>query len=125
MPHKRTTPEIFHRAKELRRALTPAERKLWTCLRAHQLAGYGFRRQHALGPFIVDFCAPRRKYIIELDGHSHANQPEYDALRTEWLESHGWRVRRFTNGEVERNIEGVLQAIIRELESLLSPSRFL
>jgi len=117
MTHKRTTPKTFHRAKELRRALTPAERKLWARLRNHQLEGYGFRRQHAIGPFIVDFCCPRRKTIIELDGPSHADQAEYDALRTDWLQAHGWRAQRFANQDVERNIGGVLQAIVEALQA--------
>ena len=117
MTHKRTTPKIFHRAKELRRALTPAERKLWARLRNHQLEGYGFRPQHAIGSFIVDFCCPRRKTIIELDGRSHVDQADYDAMRTEWLMAHGWRVQRFTNQDLERNIEGVLQAIVAALQA--------
>ncbi len=117
MTHKRTTPKIFHRAKELRRALTPAERKLWARLRNHQLEGYGFRRQHAIGAFIIDFCCPRRKLVIEVDGPSHADQAEYDAMRTDWLQAHGWRVQRFANQDVERNIEGVLQAIVEALKA--------
>jgi very-short-patch-repair endonuclease len=117
MPHKRTTPKIFHRAKQLRHNLTPAEKKLWARLRNHQLNGLGFRRQHALGQFIVDFCCPHHQYIVELDGHTHANQVEYDQARTAWLESHGWRVRRFTNSEIEKNLEGVLATIIDDCAS--------
>lgn len=115
MHHKRTTPKIFYRAKELRRATTPAERKLWKRLRNHQLNGLGFRRQHALGNFIVDFCCPERKYIIELDGDTHASQVEYDEARTEWLNKHGWRVMRFTNRDVESNLEGVLKVVAETL----------
>ena len=76
MHHKRATPSAFKNAKELRRNLTPAEKKLWRYLRDHQLNGFGFRRQHALGPFIVDFCYPASRITIELDGHSHADQVE-------------------------------------------------
>jgi very-short-patch-repair endonuclease len=119
MPHKRTTPKIFHRAKALRRGMTPAERTLWKHLRDHQLDGLGFRRQHALGNFIVDFCCPERKYVIEIDGDSHASQVEYDQTRTEWLARHGWRVLRFTNREVERNLENVMRVIADRL----TPSR--
>jgi len=71
MKHKRTTPKIFTRARELRRNQTEAETKLWAYLRSHQLEGVGFRRQHAIGNYIVDFCAARRKLIIELDGSQH------------------------------------------------------
>ena len=66
--HKRTTPKIFARAKELHRNMYPAEAKLWKHLRAHQMGGVHFRNQHAIGNYIVDFCAPRKKLIIELDG---------------------------------------------------------
>ena len=71
MPPKRSNPKTMHRAGQLRRALTPAEAKLWAVLRNYQLDGVGFRRQHAIGRYIVDFCAPRRKLVIELDGSQH------------------------------------------------------
>ena len=118
MPHKRTTPKIFHRAKALRRAMTPAERKLWKRLRNHQLDGLGFRRQHAIGNFIVDFCCPERKCVVEVDGEAHANQVDYDAARAEWLKTRGWRVLRFTNREIENNLAGALAhrlAVCRDL----------
>ncbi len=68
MPPKGSTPKMLHRAGELRKEPTPAESKLWAYLRALRDDGVHFRRQHAIGPYIVDFCAPRRKLIIELDG---------------------------------------------------------
>jgi very-short-patch-repair endonuclease len=66
--HKRTTPKIFEHAKQLHRNLTPTEAKLWARLRAHQMKDVHFRNQHAIGSYVVDFCAPRRKLILELDG---------------------------------------------------------
>ena len=72
--HKRTTPKIFGRAKELHRNLSPAEAKLWKHLRAHQMGDVHFRNQHAIGQYVVDFCAPRKKLIIELDGSQHLEQ---------------------------------------------------
>jgi very-short-patch-repair endonuclease len=95
--------------------MTRAERKLWARLRNHQLNGLGFLRQHAIGPFIVDFCCPERQATIEIDGDTHANQAEYDAARTAWLEEHGWRELRFTNHDVESEIEEVLKAILEAL----------
>jgi len=68
MSEKRSTPKIMRRAGELRLNLTPAEAKLWSRLRAHRLNGVGFRRQHAIGKYITDFCAPRSMLIVELDG---------------------------------------------------------
>ena len=112
MPPMRATPSAFYHAKELRRNLTPAERKLWARLRGNQLSGLSFRRQHALGQFIVDFCCPECKMTVELDGRAHANQVEYDQARAQWLRLHGWRELRFTNREVEENIESVLNTIV-------------
>ena len=114
--HKRTTPKIFGRAKNLHRNMTPAEAKLWAHLRAHRLKDVHFRNQHAIGSYIVDFCAPRRKLIIELDGSQHAEQEEYDTERTIFLESKGYRVLRFWNNQVMNEIENVLQAIFDALE---------
>ncbi len=114
--HKRTTPKIFQHAKELRRNQTEAEAKLWLRLRNHQLKGIGFRRQHAIGNYVVDFCAPRRKLIIELDGSQHLEQGEYDAERTAFLESRGYCVLRFWNNQVMNDIEDVLRAIDIALE---------
>jgi very-short-patch-repair endonuclease len=115
MQHKRTTPKIFHRAKELRHEMTPAEAKLWAYLRAHRADGVGFRRQHAIGPYIPDFCAPRRKLIIEVDGSQHLDQTEYDAERTAYFEHRGYRVLRFYNSDVMNNINGVMGVILEEL----------
>lgn len=70
MPHT-STPKIRKNAKELRKNLTPAEEKLWTHLRGHRMGDVHFRRQHAIGNYIVDFCAPSRKLVIELDGTSY------------------------------------------------------
>jgi len=110
--HKRTTPKIFGHAKQLHRNMTPTEVKLWARLRAHQLNGIHFRNQHAIGNYVVDFCAPRKKLIIELDGSQHRQQKEYDAERTRYLESHGYKVLRFWNNDVMKDIERVICAII-------------
>jgi len=108
-------PAILARAKELRRPLTPQEQKLWQRLRRKQLYGIKFRRQHPLFRFILDFFCYQRRLVIEIDGHSHADldQQRYDQARTEWLEQRGLRVIRFTNREVDENIEGVLAEIAR------------
>src|SRR6266540_944590 len=114
--HKRTTPKIFARAKELHRNMSPAEAELWKHLRAHRMGNIHFRNQHAIGNYIVDFCAPRKKLIIELDGSQHLEQKEYDSERTVYLESKGYQVIRFWNSEVMNDIEGVLPAILQKLE---------
>ena len=113
--HKRTTPKIFGRAKQLRREMTPAEAKLWSHLRAHRMRDVHFRNQHAIGNYIVDFCAPRKKLIIELDGSQHLEQQEYDTERNEFLQSKGYRVLRFWNNDVINNIDSVLRVIYEAL----------
>jgi len=117
MPHRRTTLQIFSNARELRHNLTPAERKLWGLLRTHGLNDTLFRIQHAIGSYIVDFVAPRKKLIIELDGGQHLDQQEYNADRTAFLESKGYRVLRFWNNDVTNNIEGVMITILEALET--------
>ena len=114
--HKRTSPKIFGRAKQLHRNMTPAETKLWSLLRAHRTNGVHFRNQHAIGRYIVDFCASRRKLIIEVDGGQHVDQEEYDSERTAFFESKGYRVLRFWNDDVLKDVNGVMGAILEELE---------
>jgi very-short-patch-repair endonuclease len=104
------------RASELRKALSPAEQRLWSRLRGHRFQGIGFRRQHAIGPFIADFCAPGKKLVVEVDGSQHLEQAEYDTQRTAYLMAQGYRVLRFWNNEVMGNIEEVMLAIGQALE---------
>ena len=109
--HKRTTPKVFGHAKELHRNLTPAEEKLWARLRAHRMGDIHFRNQHAIGNYIVDFCAPRKKLIIELDGSQHIEQQEYDSERTDFLKPKGYKVLRFWNNDVVNDMDSVLNVI--------------
>ncbi len=102
-------------ARELRRNQTPAEAKLWERLRNQQL-GAIFRRQQAIGNFVVDFCCLPAKLIIEVDGDSHTERPNYDATRTRWLERNGWRVMRFTNAQVHEQLDEVMKAIAAECQ---------
>jgi very-short-patch-repair endonuclease len=105
------------RARELRRAMTPAEKKLWQRIRYGQLGGAHFRKQHAVGHYIVDFFCAKAKLVVEIDGDTHAEQVEYDAERTEWLnEQKQYRVIRFWNNEVLHDIDAVLAKIAEMLE---------
>ena len=115
MPPKRAIPKIQARAKELRQRQTEAEAKLWRFLRAHRANDVHFRRQHAIGHYIVDFCSPRQKLVIEVDGSQHIDQQEYDQQRTEFLQSRGYRVLRFWNSDVLKDIEGVMGVILEAL----------
>jgi len=102
-------------AKALRQNLTPEELIIWKHLRAHRFQGIGFRRQHAIGPYVVDFCAPRQKLIIELDGSQHLDQQEYDAERNAYLEGLGYRIIRFWNRSVVNELEEVLDRILKAI----------
>lgn len=103
------------RARELRKNATDAELKLWAHLRLRQIGGYKFRRQHPLGPFIVDFTCLEKKLIIEVDGGQHDELKFYDAKRDRWLEDKGFKVLRFWNNEVLLDIEVVMGVIANEL----------
>ena len=104
-------PTLAKRAKELRREMTPAEQKLWQCLRADRLEGYHFRRQQIIGRYIVDFFCYQADLVVELDGAVHLEQVDYDEERTRWLETVGLKVLRFTNREVFCDLETVLGVI--------------
>ncbi len=105
------------RAKHLRKSSTEAEKKLWRLLRAKQLAGYKFRRQEPIGPYIVDFVCFRPPLIIELDGGQHdaTTQRAYDAQRTDWLATQGFKTIRFWNNQLLENEAGVLHEILGAL----------
>ena len=108
----RASKEIQQRARELRKNMTAAEKKLWQVLRGNQLDGLHFRRQHAIGTYILDFVCVQEKLVIEVDGGTHLSQVGYDKARTRWLEEEkGYRVIRFTNDDVLRNIHVVVEAI--------------
>ena len=76
-------------ASVLRKPLTPAEQRLWQALRNRQLSGLKFRRQHAVGAYILDFYCPACKLVVELDGDIHDKQLEYDRTRTEHMALYG------------------------------------
>jgi very-short-patch-repair endonuclease len=109
----RSSTQIKSRAAELRAAATKAEAALWEHLRGRRLEGVKFRRQHPIGPYIVDLCSPAQKLIIELDGGQHRGQQAADAERTAKLESLGYRVLRFWNDDVLQETDRVLR-VIRE-----------
>ena len=111
MPRLRIHPEIRQRSRELRHPLAPAEKILWEALRQRRLDGIKFRRQHPIGPYIVDFYCAMARLVIELDGASHVGQEEYDAERSAWLEAQGYFVIRFKNEAVVERLEGVLREI--------------
>lgn len=96
--------------------MTDAEQLLWRALRGQQLSPHKFRRQHPIGQYIVDFACIEKKLVIELDGGQHQEQAVYDAQRTAFIETQGWRVLRFWNHEVMGSLAGVLAKIVEELK---------
>ena len=105
----------LNKAKYLRKNMTEAEKKLWFKLHQKQLGGYKFRRQQSIGNYIVDFVCFEKRLIIEIDGGQHNSENKYENDRTEFLESEGFKVLRFWNNDVLKNIEGVLDVICKEL----------
>jgi len=104
-------------AKRLRATTTPHERTLWRALKELPIEGTHFRRQAPIGPYIVDFFCPAAHLIIEIDG-GHHNDDETatrDRERQLWLEQQGYRVIRFWNSEITRDLTAVLERIYVEL----------
>ena len=119
---RREIPEVLlQKAKELRQKQTPAEQMLWQCLRANQLHGAKFRRQHNIGQYIVDFYCHTAKLVIELDGGIHELQKDRDSDRDTYLKANGLQVLRLQNEEITQNLPQVLQTITNHL-SLFLPS---
>src|SRR5918995_2090297 len=98
-------------SRDLRRRATPTERRLWEILRDHRLEGRQFRRQHPIGPYIVDFACPRDRLVVEIDGEIHEQQREYDAERDDCLRSLGYTVLRFTVDRVNTDLARVCREI--------------
>jgi very-short-patch-repair endonuclease len=111
----------FRRA--LRTQSTDAEARLWYHLRDRRLVGFKFRRQHAFGPFILDFFCQERRLAIELDGGQHFEAPAeaYDRRRTDFLARHGVVVLRFTNDQIFLETAAVLEVITSALSDVPSP----
>jgi very-short-patch-repair endonuclease len=98
-------------AKTLRNEMTASEKLLWQRLRGNCLRGLHFRRQQIIRGFIADFYCHAAGLVVEVDGPIHDHRIHYDAEREQIFNSHGVRLIRFTNEEVDSDIERVLAAI--------------
>jgi very-short-patch-repair endonuclease len=103
-------------ARTLRKRSTEAEKLLWSRLRGRRFEGIKFKRQAPIANYVVDFVALDLKLIIEVDGGQHDMRATQDAERTRILEEWGYHVVRFWNNDVLGNIDGVLEAILQELQ---------
>ena len=119
----RPTSALTPRARNLRRELTNAERKLWGALRGHRLAGLQFRRQQPCGPHIADFLCHAARRVVEVDGatHSTASELARDARRDAWFVEHGFMVLRVSNAEVYGEFDGVLDTFWRVATERVAP----
>jgi len=104
------------RARRLRRASTIAETRLWNRIRSRAVEGHKFVRQEPIGPYVVDFVCREQRLVVEVDGGQHATDKR-DAIRDQWLGDHRYRVLRFWNNDVLRNIAGVLETIAIALDA--------
>jgi very-short-patch-repair endonuclease len=100
--------------------MTPAERKLWARLRGNRLEGFHIRRQQIIEPYIVDFYCHQTALVIEVDGGIHQNQQDYDHQRDQYLQALGLHVVRFTNLDVMKNMDTVLEEILYLCRTRLS-----
>ena len=125
MPRTSIAPQTRQRARVLRNNATPHERRLWLALRELNKQGLKFRRQAAIGQFIGDFVDYGRKLVVELDGSQHGEPKGQagDAQRSLWLASQGYTVLRFWNGDVDRNLEGVVETIFDQASRFEETSR--
>ena len=101
--------------KELRNHATSAEATLWKMLKNSQVGGYKFRRQHGIGPYIMDFYCPLLKLCIELDGsvHDAPMADNRDEIRTKYLQQQGITVIRFPNEVVWKNPNAIIEEILK------------
>ncbi len=107
------SPEAREMASRLRQALNLPEGLLWKALKARRQDGLHFRRQHPLGPYVLDFYCSRARLCIEVDGYSHgaADRPERDAERDEWLLEQGVETLRLRAGLVLEDLDAALSMI--------------
>jgi very-short-patch-repair endonuclease len=104
-------------SRELRKNMTDAEKRLWSKVRLRQLKGYQFFRQRVIGNYIVDFYCPGAKLVIEVDGSQHylEDGAAADRKREGYLNRRGLKVLRFTDTEVLKNIEGVIENLLENM----------
>ncbi|MFA5076762.1 MAG: endonuclease domain-containing protein [Patescibacteria group bacterium] len=106
-------------ARNLRKNSTSQESKLWYLLRSKNFSDNKFRRQYPIGDYIVDFCCPASKLIIELDGGGHNKNDQIlkDNKRDQYLKSQGFKILRVWNNEIDKNLDGVANEIYYHLKN--------
>lgn len=107
----KSDPRLKQYARELRRELSPAERRVWKLLRDRRLQGFKFRRQHPVGPYIADFCCLEAMLVLELDGESHLTRKSGDVTRDRFFTQKGFHVLRVWNTDLYENSNGLFDRI--------------
>ncbi len=104
--------------RELRRNTTEAEKLFWSKVARRQFYNLKFRKQHGIGNYIVDFYCPEKKFIIEIDGDTHADKEviKEDEVRSKYLVSLGYKIIRYNNSDIMNNIEGVFEDLRLKME---------
>ena len=113
------TVSTFHKARQLRNKMTAEESLLWEKLKGKQICKVRFRRQHPINVYIADFYSHSVKLVIELDGKIHLKNNEYDKERSSIMEEFNIEVIRFSNFEIDTNIESVITQITKKVKSRL------
>ncbi len=107
--------ETIDNARRLRRSLSPPEARLWSRLRVRTPGMPAFRRQHPIGPYVLDFYCAKARLAVEIDGMSHdlGDRPERDTRRDAWLKGQGVTVMRIAAGEAMTRIDEAADGIVR------------
>ena len=107
--------ETVETARRLRRNLSPPEARLWTRLRTRAPGAPVFRRQHPIGPYVLDFYCAKARLAVEVDGIGHdlGDRPQRDLRRDACLQAEGVSVLRIPASEVMRAIDDVVDSIVR------------
>nr|WP_302896635.1 endonuclease domain-containing protein [Mesorhizobium sp. LMG 17147] len=111
-------PAAIKRARALRRNMTDGERKLWSELKEFgHLYGLHARKQAPIGPYIADFVLHEKNLVIEVDGEHHftPEQMDKDRIRDAWFGRQGYRVLRFSTGDLAESFDGCIEEILREV----------
>jgi very-short-patch-repair endonuclease len=103
--------------------MTPPEVRLWRRLQLREPGAPRWRRQHPMGPWVLDFYCPDAKLVVEVDGwgHNMGAHPARDERRDAWLAGHGLTVVRVTAAEVMADADGVADGLIRQAAALGQP----
>jgi very-short-patch-repair endonuclease len=105
------------RAREQRATLNPAQRSLWSVLRARQLGGWKFTRQMPIGPYFADFVCRERCVIVEVDGSLHLERAAFDRARDEYMMAAGYSVYRVPAASVLKERHAVCASLLAVLEN--------